>query len=535
MLLLEHIMKTVSSDSVPKTPAGFASSHPPVWDRAAFGGIVFHQSLGSSPSSAIINLKPQDTTDRSMKASPLAFLSLRHWIPFLRSRAVLLLASAIVACAGFARADVVWSEDFEGPTPDWSVDGGTWEFGIPAFGPGAAYSGLRCAGTAMTAGQYSDGASGRLVSPAFLVPSVDQFPRFRWSHWYAFNDGDAGSVQIKVGTNAWVAVPEYPTLYNTSSGVWSDAALDLSAYAGQTVRIGFWFTSQLSGTSSRVAAGWYIDDVRLVTGPYQFNNPEGFESGWGDWSTEGGSWEVGTPTAGPGKAHTGAGCAGTVLGGNYSDGFYQAGADFGRLISPPFVVPSADQFPRFRWSHWYEFNDGDAGSVEIQVGTNAWGAVPEYPTLYNTGSGVWSDAALDLSAYAGQTVRIGFWFTSQLSGTSSRVGAGWYIDDVRLVTGPYQFNNPEGFESGWGDWSTEGGSWEVGTPTAGPGKAHTGAGCAGTVLGGNYSDGFYQAGGNFGRLISPPFVVRLCKDKSFHFGRSCRHYDTAMTTQESIF
>ena len=30
-------------------------------------------------------------------------------------------------------------------------------------------------------------------------------------------------------------------------------------------------------------------------------------------------------------------------------------------------------------------------------------------------------------------------------------------------------------------------------------------------------------------------VVRLCKDKSFHFGRSWRHYDTVMTTQESIF
>jgi len=37
------------------------------------------------------------------------------------------------------------------------------------------------------------------------------------------------------------------------------------------------------------------------------------------------------------------------------------------------------------------------------------------------------------------------------------------------------------------------------------------------------------------RAILGNDIVRLCKDKSFHFGRSCRHYDTAMTTQESIF
>ena len=32
---------------------------------------------------------------------------------------------------------------------------------------------------------------------------------------------------------------------------------------------------------------------------------EDFESGWGDWSTDNGVWEIGTPTAGPSASHGG--------------------------------------------------------------------------------------------------------------------------------------------------------------------------------------------------------------------------------------
>src|SRR5205807_8155512 len=57
-----------------------------------------------------------------------------------------------------------------------------------------------------------------------------------------------------------------------------------------------------------------------------------------------------------------------------------------------------------------------------------------------------------------------------------------------LVTGTPVFNNPEGFEGGLGDWSTERGTWQVGVPTSGPRAAYTGTNCAATVLAGNYPD-----------------------------------------------
>jgi hypothetical protein len=57
---------------------------------------------------------------------------------------------------------------------------------------------------------------------------------------------------------------------------------------------------------------------------------EDFENGWGEWTTDGGIWEIGTPASGPDSAYEGNGVAGTVL-----DGNYPADAD-SRLISPVF-------------------------------------------------------------------------------------------------------------------------------------------------------------------------------------------------------
>ena len=144
----------------------------------------------------------------------------------------------------------------------------------------------------------------------------------------------------------------------------------------------------------------------MVTGPIQTlaaNVPQSFETGLGDWYVEGGDWEVGVPTSGPGSAHSGTNCAATVLGGNYAD------ETSGRLDSPAFVVPSADQNPRLRFWNWYSISGHDFGQVQIKVGTNAWQILATYTS---TSSGVWSRQSFDLSGYAGQTVQIGFYFES---------------------------------------------------------------------------------------------------------------------------
>ena len=67
-----------------------------------------------------------------------------------------------------------------------------------------------------------------------------------------------------------------------------------------------------------------------------FNSPLDFESGWDNWYASAGVWEVGTPTAGPGSAHSGVNCTGTRLNGNYYA--YQDS----RLISPTLQLPVID-------------------------------------------------------------------------------------------------------------------------------------------------------------------------------------------------
>ena len=379
-------------------------------------------------------------------------------------------------------------ESWETGLGDWYSEKGTWEVGTPTSGPGSAHTGSNCAATVL-AGNYANYVDSRLICQYFTVPSADQNPRLRFWHWFSFDSGDYGKVQIHVQgapNTDWLDISEQ-YIY-TGSSVWTFPSIDLSAYAGQAIQIAFYLHSD-SYTGS---PGWYIDDISVVTGPLTFNNPESWETGLGDWYSEKGTWEVGTPTSGPGSAHTGSNCAATVLAGNYAN-YVDS-----RLICQYFTVPSADQNPRLRFWHWFSFDSGDYGKVQIHVQgapNTDWLDISEQ-YIY-TGSSVWTFPSIDLSAYAGQAIQIAFYLHSD-SYTGS---PGWYIDDISVVTGPLTFNNPESWETGLGDWYSEKGTWEVGTPTSGPGSAHTGSNCAATVLAGNYAN-YVDS-----RLISPPIRI----------------------------
>ena len=217
---------------------------------------------------------------------------------------------------------------------------------------------------------------------------------------------------------------------------------------------------------------------------------EGWEYGQGDWDISHGVWQIGTPTSGPGSAHGGEQCAGTVL-----DGIYPNYTD-SRLISPSIRLSevSGDEEIHLRFWHWFSFASGDAGYVQISVYdevTAEWSTWDNINGTISNGSAVWSPKAVDITAYAGQKVRIGFYHTVD----HAYAGAGWYVDDIAVIKMEPEFTGD--FEDGWGDWSADKGVWQVGTPTAGPGGAHGGPQCAGTVLDGNYPN--YTDS----RLISP--------------------------------
>jgi hypothetical protein len=339
------------------------------------------------------------------------------------------LCTALLLVVGDGRAETVfWSDNFDdaGAGSRWNASTpNVWNIGSPTAGPAKnssgyrTHSGVNCASTQNYA--YNDS---RLIcinyngASSLVVPSADQFPRLRFWHW--FNFGNAlGFVEISTDAGAtWQQIsPTY--IYDdtaTSGGVWSRPSIDLSAYAGQSVQIAFHFAGLCCGNG----LGWYVDDVAVVTGEPVFNNPEGFESGAGDWAVDTGTWEIGKPTSGPNAAHGGTNCAATILAGNYPNNVDT------RLISPPFLVPANS--PALRFWHWYNFNNA-LGFVEISTDGSTWNQLS--PTYQNGNTG-WNNVSLDLSAYAGQTVQAAFHFASGGIGTA----AGWYVDDISLVAPP---------------------------------------------------------------------------------------------------
>ncbi len=321
---------------------------------------------------------------------------------------------------------VIWSEDFEGDwTVNWHVDAGTWEVGTPTSGPNKAYNGAKCAATVL-AGKYSEPVDTRLIRhTSFEVPAASEHPRFRFWYWFSFSAGDYGEVQIKVGSGEWQTISN--RFDNQGGNAWSYGSIDLSDYAEQAVQIGFYFHSKrVDYYNSDVSTGWYIDDVSLITGSYTLSSPEDFESGFDDWSADEGTWEVGEPTAGPGKAHSGQTCAGTTLGGNYQE------ASDSRLISPSFIVAAASENPAIRFWHWFSFSAGDYGEIQVSTDNGAtWVSVSSQ--FANTSSGTWTPFYIPLSSYSGTKCKIAFYFHSQrVNYYNADVSSGWYVDDINF-------------------------------------------------------------------------------------------------------
>jgi hypothetical protein len=142
---------------------------------------------------------------------------------------------------------------------------------------------------------------------------------------------------------------------------WSRTHVDLTAYAGKTVRVAFLHQAGCAIWDCRdTSTGWYIDEVEIWRGVPTFNIPEGFELGSGDWSAESGIWQAGVPTGG--AAQEGTKVLATILDGNYP------GNGSSRFISPVFVVPVNN--PRLRFWQAYSYSSSDSGSVQISVFTD---------------------------------------------------------------------------------------------------------------------------------------------------------------------
>ena len=291
--------------------------------------------------------------------------------------------------------------------------------GIPNSGPGGAYEGEAVAGTILD-GNYSDTSDeARLISPQFTVPTAEENPRLRYQQWYSFGASDFGHLQIRVVGEKWEDVPN-EVIFSRGTA-WSRASLDLRSYAGQEIQVSFQFISIDTNLTQDSGSGWYVDSVQLETGPMTLNNPEGFETGFGDWSVEGGVWQMGIPTSGPTGVFEGEAVAGTILNGNYPNGTKS------RLVSPEFRVPSAFTAPQISFREWQAMRSGDSPMVQVRVSGGDWSNLSD---LSGSNSGSWERRTWDITPYASQNIQFGFLLSANNSGTD----AGWYLDQFSLET-----------------------------------------------------------------------------------------------------
>jgi hypothetical protein len=163
---------------------------------------------------------------------------------------------------------------FEGACPDgWTLTG-DWQCGVPkTVGPATAFVGTQCIGTQIAA-PYNDlqtWAGTTATSPVIDLNGLgNALLTFRMWVDTEGSTYDGANLQISTdgGMNYTIlsnVKPTYPLVVagkpawggHQSALGWQDVQADLSAYAGQTIRLQFTFQSDSSGTFP----GVYIDDI----------------------------------------------------------------------------------------------------------------------------------------------------------------------------------------------------------------------------------------------------------------------------------
>jgi hypothetical protein len=176
---------------------------------------------------------------------------------------------------------------------------------------------------------------------------------------------------------------------------------------------------------------------------FTFNvNPDlyysGFEGACPDGWTLTGDWQCGVPTnVGPATAVGGIQCLGTQLASNYNDLQTYAGTT---ATSPDIDLTSAFT-PLLTFKMWLDTEGSTYDGANLQISTDAGvtftdvaNVMPAYTLVVggkpawggHQGALGWQAMSVDLTAYAGQIVRLRFAFRTDSSGTY----AGVYLDDI---------------------------------------------------------------------------------------------------------
>lgn len=146
----------------------------------------------------------------------------------------------------------VWSDSFE-TNNGWSLTG-CWQRGPVEIGPAGAHGGAFCMGTNLN-GLYDNEANITATSVTITVPAAS-YVELSFYEWFELESGyDYGYVEVSGSGNY-----RLDARTGTSGNQWRQTALNLTQFAGQTIRLIFRQTSDISVPG----AGWYIDDLNII-------------------------------------------------------------------------------------------------------------------------------------------------------------------------------------------------------------------------------------------------------------------------------
>ncbi len=337
---------------------------------------------------------------------------------------------ALICSAPGYEPDFVYFEDFEANDGGFGVSGNTsWAWGAPTSGPRSAHSGDNVWATNL-AGNYFDNESGAITSPAIdLSAYAGQTVIVTWWQWLQ-TEGffDFARVEAsKDGGANWTTV--YGPVDGIINSTWTKQTIVLDpTYAVSDFHLRFYLDTDFSVTFP----GFYVDDVGVgVASLPPLLYSEDFEADNGSFAPGGTnrSWEWGTPTRGPGSAHSGSNAWATDLDDDYNNN------EDSTLTSPTInLSAAAGEFIEVSWWQWLQTESGfDFASVEA---SNDGGS--NWTVIYGPTSGLvdsaWAKQSIVLDpSYAASNFELRF--TLESDGTVTYPG--FYLDDleIRIFTG----------------------------------------------------------------------------------------------------
>ncbi|MEL7119888.1 MAG: choice-of-anchor J domain-containing protein [Bacteroidota bacterium] len=365
-----------------------------------------------------------------------------------------------------------------------------------------------------------------LISPTFDLSGLQNAVFEIKYHMYG--TGNVGQLRFEVSTDngaSWTSL--WLKAWNQGN-TWHSASINLSAYAGQSIKIRIYTNTSTSNRSDIAIDDIKVSESNTVTSyPYK----EGFESGIGLWEqevTDDNDWTQysgSTPSflTGPTGADEGTYymyCETSSPGGGQADGYPNKSFI---LNSPSFDLSQAGT-ANFEFSfHMYGTH---SGTLDLEVTTDGTNWITVWTKSGNQDDN-WIRESVDLYTYVNNTIQLRFNYVSG-NGNTGDVA----IDDLEfsinavvpniscsntVTTFPYN----EGFESGLGlwaqgingveddlDWTRKSGS----TPSSytGPETAIEGSYYLFTEASGSNANKDFQ-------LISPCFDLSAASQASFSF------------------